>query len=152
MSRFQTFDMSRFQQLFPSPTDATASLPENFITGNGKNLGDASGEFEASRNTDSPHVQRRVASRNTDSQHVQRRVARNRVGKLKNNQMSENMTEGRTGNGKVKKPKEDNANYGIFDTLPKFDPRFALDRAYRLMDALQPPDEFKLPSVHISFQ
>ncbi|KAK6108048.1 hypothetical protein QQG55_30630 [Brugia pahangi] len=42
-----------------------------------------------------------------------------------------------------KEPRNIDTSYELFGVLPKFDPRFPFDRAFKLMDDLQPPDMFK---------
>uniref|UniRef100_A0A0R3S080 Uncharacterized protein n=1 Tax=Elaeophora elaphi TaxID=1147741 RepID=A0A0R3S080_9BILA len=81
-------------------------------------------------------------------QYRKRRMTKNARRKMRSDaEERKDITEKRwTRNGFLKQPHD--ASYQLFGTLPKFDPRFPFDRAYKLMEGLRPSEILKLPSTN----
>uniref|UniRef100_A0A1I7VR86 Uncharacterized protein n=1 Tax=Loa loa TaxID=7209 RepID=A0A1I7VR86_LOALO len=147
MSRFPTFDVSRFQKVFSAVTGA--SIPLSEISASEREV-DADMEYDPNRfqsmkGKESNHLQKYY------TQYGRRRILKNEGQKVEkivpNREKWRKYMIGRwIRNGSSKEPRND-VSYEMFGLLPKFDPRFPFDRAFKLMEDLQPPEMFKFPSA-----
>lgn len=151
MSRFPTFDISRFQEVFSAVTAVPAVLPENSLFRRGANP-----EYDLNRFQSMEREDRNF--QNFHEQPLQKQYSRHWIMKNDkqkmeaNNEVGENRVGwykdevGRWTRNDPSKQYQNSVSYQILATLPKFDPRFPFDRAYKLMEGLRPPELFKFPS------
>uniref|UniRef100_A0A915PN46 Uncharacterized protein n=1 Tax=Setaria digitata TaxID=48799 RepID=A0A915PN46_9BILA len=125
MSAFPTFDIPRFQQIFSMVTAASSPLPKNSWS-------------RAERQHGKILKDRKRKLKDND-----REMVKNHENKL------EDAVGESTEDGPLKQKQSGyDASYRIFGILPKFDPRFPFDRAYKLMEGLQSPKLFKFPPIN----
>ncbi|VDN07924.1 unnamed protein product [Thelazia callipaeda] len=127
LSRFPTFDIPRFQQIFLNEAISSPQLANKInlnkfpvMHKNHQNFAqNTHNKFKKKRN-------RRKDVRNTEHKIIK---SAKKYEKLRN-----------TNRKKWNKKKNADASYRMFGILPDFDPRFPFDRAYRLMEDLRPSE------------
>uniref|UniRef100_A0A2K6W981 Uncharacterized protein n=1 Tax=Onchocerca volvulus TaxID=6282 RepID=A0A2K6W981_ONCVO len=122
LSKLPTFDIPHFQRVFSAVINEPVLLSD-FLSG----------------------------SETNPEQYDRHKIKRNGKQKMKaDKEIIENHGKDTVGRWSENGSRND-ASYQMFGTLPKFDPRFPFDRAYKLMKGLQPPEMFKFPltSFHI---
>lgn len=138
MSEFPTFDISRFQKIFSTVTGISAPLHENFFPGN---QAYDSNRFQG-QNFHRPGLQKQYDYRN-------RRLPEIRNHKInRNKERRKGIVREWNKNGSLKDSRNNDVSYQLFGKLPKFDPRFPFDRAYKLMENLKPLQIMQFPSIN----
>ncbi|VDK37845.1 unnamed protein product, partial [Gongylonema pulchrum] len=150
LARFPAFDSSRFQNIFLAVTPASSSSqqPENAkISENGRHVtiwvqndenfpGKLNNGYASnSLNSWVTNLKRnRMHERGDENIKIPRQF---RVTRVENSdrQRGQNQLE------------RESSNNRHFHVLPKFDPRFPFDRAYKLMEEFQVPVGFKFPTA-----
>ncbi|VDO27318.1 unnamed protein product [Onchocerca flexuosa] len=125
LSKLPTFDIPHFQKVFSAVTNEPVLLSD-FLFG-------------------------REANPTLQGQYDRHKIVTNGKQKMKaDKEIMENHGKNTVGRWSKNVSRND-ASYQMFGILPKFDPRFPFDRAYKLMKGLQPPEMFKFPltSFHI---
>uniref|UniRef100_A0AAF5RVT0 Uncharacterized protein n=2 Tax=Wuchereria bancrofti TaxID=6293 RepID=A0AAF5RVT0_WUCBA len=144
MSKFPTFDISRFQKLFTAATGGGDSaallslLPEQ--------------EINQRYNLNKFQSMNKKFHKQYDNRHkiLKNEKQKMKIGKVvRNYEKWHNDMIGRWIKKNLPKVSRNDSSYELFGILPKFDPRFPFDRAFQLMDDLQSPDMFKFPSNNL---
>ncbi|CAG9534766.1 unnamed protein product [Cercopithifilaria johnstoni] len=149
MSRYPTFDVSRFRKIFSSATDMSAPLSENYFSRRRENPTYDSDRFRSVKGKDK-NIHQKFHTHSSQKQYNKHRMPENARHKIKTNkERLKDMIRHLTNNGSLKQLRND-ASYQLFGILPKFDPRFPFDRAYKLMDDLRPPEILKFPSINFN--
>ncbi|VIO97585.1 Uncharacterized protein BM_BM17709 [Brugia malayi] len=125
MSKLPTFDISRFQKVFSAATGG--------YSGNGYDLN----PFQSMNDKFHKQSDRHKILKNEKQKLKSGKVVRN-LEKWHNDMIGHWIKK-----HLPKEPRNNDTSYELFGALPKFDPRFPFDRAFKLMDDLQPPDMFK---------
>ncbi|VDK82011.1 unnamed protein product [Litomosoides sigmodontis] len=141
IATFPVFDMSHFRKIFSAVIDHQ-SLPP--LRGS---------PFSSGRTNPIYHKNGFQSMSGKDEKSSQERYGEHRMSESSKHEMKidKKWLRDRTGqwtrNGFLREPRND-GSYQLFGTLPKFDPRFPLDRAYKLMEGLRPSETLKFPSIN----
>lgn len=150
LANFPAFDIPRFQKVFSTVTAAPYLSPQQ--SWSSKNDGykfrttnrNQSDEYFARKFHDDPTESQSNWLENSKKTDQMRRTNNEKVRfPMK---MRENW-KGKLNHGEALKHRERNSSHRRSDVLPKFDPRFPFDRAYKLLEDLRPPAIFKFPTA-----
>lgn len=134
MANFPAFDISHFQKIFSTVIGQSVPLRANSYFGS----------------TADPTYPKNFGFQSTKGKvrkllHEQHGMSDNSKHEM---EIDKEWNKGKwTRNRFLREPQND-VSYKLFGAMPKFDPRFPFDRAYKLMEDLQPPKTLKFPSIH----